>query len=242
MSFLNSALGGVLGFAIGGPLGGILGAVIGSKLGSQGRQSFSSNQRNQAAFFTALFACLAKIAKADGVVSREEVDKVDSFIKDRFNFPSEQRKFAIQIFNQAKDDSYSFQDYATQLASLLSQNNNSLIMFYELLFELAMADGVLHPSEEQLLKEVPNLFDLRSDLFEELKGKFNNQVSDSYLILGVTRDMSLSDIKKKYQKKRREFHPDTLISKGLPEELLEKAKEKFIQIQQAYEEIEKQRN
>ena len=77
-----------------------------------------------------MFACLAKIAKADGVVSREEVDKVDSFIKDRFNFPSEQRKFAIQIFNQAKDDSYSFQDYATQLASLLSQNKNSLIMFY----------------------------------------------------------------------------------------------------------------
>ena len=115
-------------------------------------------------------------------------------------------------------------------------------MFYELLFELAMADGVLHPSEEQLLKEVPNVFDLRSDLFEELKRKFNNQVSDSYSILGATRDMSLSDIKKKYQKKRREFHPDTLISKGLPEELLEKAKEKFIQIQQAYEEIEKQRN
>ena len=241
MSFLNSALGGMLGFAIGGPLGGILGAVIGSKIGSDKRQSFSSNQRNQAAFFTALFACLAKIAKADGVVSREEVDKVDSFIKDRFNFPSEQRLLAIQIFNQAKDDSYSFQDYADQLASLLSQNKNSLIMFYELLFELAMADGVLHPSEEQLLKEVPNIFDLRSDLFEELKTKFNNQASDSYLILGVTRDMSLADIKREYQKKRREFHPDTLISKGLPEELLEKAKEKFIQIQQAYEEIEKQR-
>ena len=239
MSFLNSALGGMLGFAIGGPLGGILGAVIGSKLGSEKRQSFSSNQRNQAAFFTALFACLAKIAKADGVVSREEVDKVDSFIKDRFNFPSEQRLFAIQIFNQAKDDSYS--DYATQLASLLSQNKNSLIMFYEILFELAMADGVLHHTEEQLLQEVPAIFKLRRDLFEELKAKFNNQSSDSYLILGVTRDMSLSDIKKEYQKKRREFHPDTLISKGLPEELLQKAKEKFIQIQQAYEEIEKQR-
>ena len=54
--------------------------------------------------------------------------------------------------------------------------------------------------------------------------------------------MSLADIKREYQKKRREFHPDTLISKGLPEELLEKAKEKFIEIQQAYEEIEKQRN
>ena len=205
MSFLNSALGGMLGFAIGGPLGGILGAVIGSKIGSDKRQSFSSNQRNQAAFFTALFACLAKIAKADGVVSREEVDKVDSFIKDRFNFPSEQRLLAIQIFNQAKDDSYSFQDYADQLASLLSQNKNSLIMFYELLFELAMADGVLHPSEEKLLREVPHIFNLRSDLFEELKTKLNNQASDAYLILGVTRDMSLTDIKREYQKNVESF-------------------------------------
>ena len=117
-------------------------------------------------------------------------------------------------------------------------NKNSLIMFYELLFELAMADGVLHISEEHLLKEVPNIFKIRSELFEELKTKFTNQESDAYLVLGVTKDMSLSDIKKEYQKKRREFHPDTLISKGLPEELLEKAKEKFIQIQQAYEEIE----
>jgi len=241
MSFINSLIGGMLGGAIGGPIGAVLGAVIGSKLGSKSKQSFSANQKNQAAFFTALFACLAKLAKADGVVSREEVDKVDSFIKERFNFPSEQRLFAIQIFNQAKDDSYSFQDYANQLASLLSQNKNSLIMFYELLFELAMADGVLHSSEEKLLEQVPDIFNIPSGLFEELKIKFDNQTSNSYLVLGVTSDMSLAEIKKEYQKKRREFHPDTLISKGLPEELLEKAKEKFIQIQQAYEEIEKQR-
>ena len=116
MSFINSLIGGMIGGAFGGPLGAVLGAVLGSKLGSQKRQSFSSNERNQAAFFTALFACLAKLAKADGVVSREEVDKVDSFIKEKFKFPPDQRAFAIQIFNQAKDDSYSFQDYASQLA------------------------------------------------------------------------------------------------------------------------------
>tara|TARA_B100000700_G_scaffold220300_1_gene242488 strand:- start:1154 stop:1882 length:729 start_codon:yes stop_codon:yes gene_type:complete len=241
MSFINSLIGGMIGGAIGGPLGAVLGAVIGSKFGSKSEQSYSSNQRNQAAFFTALFACLAKLAKADGVVSREEVEKVDSYIKERFNFPSDQRLFAIQIFNQAKDDSYTFEDYATQLASLLSQNRSSLTMFYELLFELAMADGVLHSSEEKLLKEAPIIFGIRLNLFEELKAKFDNQFSDAYLILGVSRDMSLADIKKEYQKKRREFHPDTLTSKGLPEELLEKAKEKFIQIQQAYEEIEKQK-
>ena len=240
MSFINSLIGGMIGGAIGGPLGAILGAVIGSKVGSQTKQSFSSNQTNQAAFFTALFACLAKLAKADGVVSKEEVDKVDFYIKNKFNFPSDQRSLAIKIFNQAKDDQHSFHDYATQLATLLSSNENSLIMFYELLFELAIADGVLHDSEEKLLKEVPFIFGIRSDLFEELKAKFDNQASDAYLVLGVNRDMSFADIKKEYQKKRREFHPDTLISKGLPEELLEKAKEKFIQIQQAYEEIEKQ--
>ena len=241
MSFINSLIGGMIGGAFGGPLGAVLGAVIGSKVGSKNRQSFSSNQRNQAAFFTALFACLAKLAKADGLVSREEVDKVDSYIKERFNFPDNERLFAIQIFNQAKDDSYTFQDYSAQLASLLSQNKNSLIMFYELLFELAIADGVLHDSEEKLLKEVPFIFGIRSDLFEELKAKFDNQSSDAYLVLGVSRDMSFADIKKEYQKKRREYHPDTLTSKGLPEELLEKAKERFIQIQQAYEEIEKQK-
>ena len=80
-----------------------------------------------------------------------------------------------------------------------------------------------------------------SYLYEEFKAKFNDHASDAYLVLGVTRDMSLTDIKREYQKKRREFHPDTLISKGLPDELLDKAKERFIQIQQAYEEIEKQR-
>ena len=242
MSFINSLIGGMIGGALGGPLGAVLGAVLGSKFGSQNRKSFSSNQRDQVAFFTALFACLAKLAKADGVVSREEVDKVDSYIKERFNFPDDQRLFAIQIFNQAKDDPYTFQDYADQLASLLSQNKNSLIMFYELLFELAMADGVLHPTEERLLREVPAIFKIRPNLFEEFRTKFNNQVTDAYLILGVNREMSLAEIKKEYQKKRRQFHPDTLISKGLPEELLEKAKEKFIQIQKAYEEIEKQKN
>jgi len=242
MSFINSLIGGMIGGAIGGPLGAILGAVIGSKVGSQTKQSFSSNQTNQAAFFTALFACLAKLAKADGVVSKEEVDKVDFYIKNKFNFPSDQRSLAIKIFNQAKDDQYSFHDYATQLATLLSGNENSLIMFYELLFELAMADGVLHPTEERLLRKVPAIFNIRPNLFEEFRTKFNNQVTDAYLILGVNREMSLAEIKKEYQKKRRQFHPDTLISKGLPEELLEKAKEKFIQIQKAYEEIEKQKN
>ena len=242
MSFWKAGIGGMIGFSIGGPIGGILGAIIGSKLGDKEQTQPGINQKNQAAFFTALFACFAKIAKADGKVTREEVDKVDHFIKDRFKFPPDQRAFAIQIFNHAKDDNNSFRDYASQLASLLSTNQSALIMFYELLFELSMADGYLDQEEEAILSEAIPIFRIDPELFNQNKRKFGVDISDSYAILGVTKDMSFKDIKTAYQRKRKEFHPDTLLSKGLPEELLEKAKEKFIEIQSAFEEIEKQNN
>ena len=240
MSFWKAGIGGMIGFTIGGPIGGILGAIIGSKLGDKEQARPSINQKNQAAFFTALFACFAKIAKADGKVTREEVDKVDHFIKERFKFPPDQRAFAIQVFNHAKDDNNSFKDYASQLSSLLSNNQSALVMFYELLFELSMADGYLDPTEEEILGEAIPIFGLDPDLFNLNKRKFGVDISDAYAVLGVTKDMSFKEIKTAYQRKRKEFHPDTLLSKGLPEELLDKAKDKFIEIQSAFEEIEKQ--
>ena len=242
MSFWKAGIGGMIGFTIGGPIGGILGALIGSKLSDKNQAKPSNNQKNQAAFFTALFACFAKIAKADGRVSREEVDKVDYFIKSKFKFPPEQRGFAIEIFNHAKDDQNSFEDYALQLSSLLSSDPSSLMMFYELLFELSMADGYLDPSEEKLLLKAIEIFNLDPDLMSINKKKFGSDVADAYVILGVDQSMSFEDIKTAYKRKRKEYHPDTLISKGLPEELLEKAKEKFIEIQSAFEEIEKQKS
>tara|TARA_B100000963_G_C22429527_1_gene581448 strand:- start:58 stop:789 length:732 start_codon:yes stop_codon:yes gene_type:complete len=242
MSFWKAGIGGMIGFTIGGPIGGILGAVIGSKLSDKNQRKPDNNQKNQAAFFTALFACFAKIAKADGRVSREEVDKVDHFIKSKFRLPKEQRAFAIEIFNHAKDDQNSFEDYARQLSSLLSSDPSSLIMFYELLFELSMADGYLDPSEEKLLLKAIKIFNLDPDLMNLNKRKFGADIADAYAILGVDQNMSFKEIKTAYQRKRKEFHPDSLISKGLPEELLDKAKEKFIEIQSAFEEIEKQKS
>ena len=239
---LKSAIGYLIGFSLGGPIGGLIGAIAGSRVGANQTKSktrITSNQQQQAAFFAALFACLAKLAKADGIVSKEEVEKVDDFIKERFIFPSEQRKFAIKVFNHAKDDNVSYEEYASQLAGLLAKNKNALVVFYELLFELAMADGILDPAEEVLLRKTPGIFGIDLSLFDNLKDQFSSDSSDPYKVLGVSSDMPFDDIKKIYQKKRREFHPDTLISKGLPDELLDKAKEKFIEIQQAFEVIEK---
>ena len=242
MSFWNTAIGVMIGFTIGGPIGALVGGVIGSKFGKKkGSFSFSSNQKHQVAFFAALFACLAKLAKADGRVSKEEVQAVDRFIKERFKFNSDQRKFAIQIFNRAKDDANSYEDYAYQLSDLLKANKNALLVFYELLFELAMADGVLHEKEQDLLRSTTHIFKIDSGIFEDLKSQFADSKVNPYLVLGVSESMDLEEIKKVYRRKRKEFHPDTLISKGLPEELIERAKEKFIEIQEAYEAIERER-
>ena len=134
MSIWNSVIGAFIGFSLGGPLGALLGGVIGSRFGSRKRiRNFSSGGRNQMAFFTALFACLAKLAKADGHVSREEVELVDQFMKERYKFDEENRQFAIEVFNQAKDDKNSYEQYASQLSSLLGSNKNALVVFYELL-------------------------------------------------------------------------------------------------------------
>jgi len=242
MSFWNSAIGAMIGFTIGGPIGALVGGVIGSRFGKKkGNFSFSSNQKKQVAFFAALFACLAKLAKADGKVSREEIQAVDRFIKERFKFDSDQRKFAIEIFNRAKDDTNSYEDYAYQLSHLLKANNNALLVFYELLFELAMADGVLHEKEEDLLRSTTHIFKIDPGIFENLKSQFVDAKVNPYAVLGVSESMDLEEIKRVYRRKRKEFHPDTLISKGLPEELIVRAKEKFIEIQEAYEVIERKR-
>ena len=240
MSLFGGIVGGFVGFTLLGPIGALVGSVIGSKM-SESRTSRRNpnNFDHQVAFFAALFACFAKISKADGVVSKEEVQKIEEFISKKFNLDKEQRNFAINIFQKAKDDNVSFEAYATQLQSLLKQSPNSLLIFYELLFELAMADGELHPAEEKILKKVPNIFKLPNNLFEELYDKYVSNINDCYKILGVNTNMSFSEIRKVYLKKRKEFHPDMLISKGLPEELIEKAKSKFIEIQEAYEELEK---
>ena len=240
MSLFGGIVGGFVGFTLLGPIGALVGSVVGSRMSeNRTRRRNPNNFDHQVAFFAALFACFAKISKADGVVSKEEVSKIEEFISTKFNLDKEQRNFAINIFQKAKDDNVSFEAYAEQLYSLLKQSPNSLLIFYELLFELAMADGELHPAEEKILKKVPNIFNLPLNTFKDLYEKYVSNITDHYQVLGVDKNMSFSEIRKIYLKKRKEFHPDMLISKGLPEELIEKAKIKFIEIQEAYEELEK---
>ena len=239
MSIWGGITGGLLGFAVLGPIGALVGSVIGSRISGNSSRKRLNNFDRQVAFFAALFACLAKLAKADGRVDEAEVQKIEEIISKKLNLSGEHRNFAINIFQKAKDDKNSFEAYASNLYKILSSSPNSLLVFYEILFELALADGILHPKEDELLKKIPYIFNFDQSVYDNFYEKYVSQNKSYYKVLGVKENSSFGDIKKSYLKKRKEFHPDTLIGKGLPEEFIEKAKEKFIEIQEAYEELEK---
>ena len=239
MSIWGGITGGLLGFAVLGPIGALVGSVIGSRISGNSSRKRLNNFDRQVAFFAALFACLAKLAKADGRVDEAEVQKIEEIISKKLNLSVEHRNFAINIFQKAKDDKNSFEAYASNLYKILSSSPNSLLVFYEILFELALADGILHPKEDELLKKIPHIFNFDQSVYVNFYEKYVSQNKSYYKILGVKENSPFEDIKKSYLKKRKEFHPDTLIGKGLPEEFIEKAKEKFIEIQEAYEELEK---
>ena len=239
MSIWGGITGGLLGFVVLGPIGALVGSVIGSNLSSRSKRKRPNNFDKQVAFFAALFACLAKIAKADGRVDESEIKKIEEIISIKLNLNKEHRKFAINIFQKAKDDNVSFESYASNIYQILSSSQNSLLVFYEILFELALADGILHPKEDELLKKIPRIFKFDKNVYESLYEKYVDQNRNYYEVLGLSENSSFTEIKKAYLKKRKEFHPDTLIGKGLPEEFIGKAKEKFIEIQEAYEELEK---
>ena len=239
MSIWGGITGGLLGFVVLGPIGALVGSVIGSNISSGSIKRRPNNFDQQVTFFAALFACLAKIAKADGRIDEAEIKKIEEIISSKLNLNREHRNFAINIFQKAKDDNVSFEAYASNLYQVLSSSPNSLLVFYEILFELALADGILHPNEDALLKKIPRIFNFDDKVYKSLHEKFVDKIKDYFKTLGVNENTSFSEIKKAYLKKRKEFHPDTLIGKGLPEEFIEKAKEKFIEIQEAYEALEK---
>ena len=117
----------------------------------------------------------------------------------------EHRHFAINIFQKAKDDNVSFEAYASNLYQILSASPNSLLVFYEMLFDLALADGVLHPNEDDLLKKIPRIFRFDENVYQSLHEKFVDKTNDYFKTLGVNENAPFNEIKKAYLKKEKSF-------------------------------------
>ena len=246
MGWKGALAGGALGAVIGGPLGAVIGATVGHLFADLGdNDSKADVDQRQAIFVVAIFSCLAKLAKADGVVSVDEAQLIKHFIAEHFR--SEDRAFIKQVFNTARDNDATFEDYCDQLCSIVGDDREFKQHFLGVLCELALADGVLHPAEKKQLLYAERAFGLSGyvDTFFQygsgaVQGGEQN-LTVYYEVLGCTEAATDDEIKSAYRKKCREFHPDRIQSKGLPEEFITFAEKEMQRINQAYDEIRKVR-
>jgi len=241
MSWFGKIMGGSVGFMLGGPIGALVGASLGHTLidGKAESGRMTGQEQRQAVFFTAMFAMLGKMAKADGQVCENEINIVRSFMRDKMRLDATAQQFAMGVFNEAKDNRTPFEDYARQFGQTFQKEQQLRMMFYEMLFSIAMADGVLHPAEEKILRDAPSLLGLHGDIYNTVKRQFVNDLSHHYAMLELADGADMGEVKKAYRKLVSEYHPDKIISKGLPEDFIKFAEEKFREINEAYEAIKK---
>jgi DnaJ like chaperone protein len=244
---------GSLGMLLGGPLGAIAGAALGHALvdrktdfarqpvGEIPEPRFGYAEKAQAAFFISLFSILGKLSKIDGVVTKDEIGVVKDFIS---GLPIDEtaKQFARQIFSEAKNSPYSIDDFANQLYRMARNQPALLVSYFDLLFRIVAADGTFHPAEEAALKRVKEIFHISDNQFEDIKAAYFNDIAKHYKTLNCTPESTNDEIKSNYKKLVKDFHPDVIISKGLPEEFIEFASDRFREIQNSYEKIRKERN
>lgn len=246
MGWFGKLMFGSMGLLMGGPLGAIAGAALGHALVDKAAENTGGYPRvgyaeqSQAAYFVTMFAVLGKIAKIDGTVSREEIAVVNRFI-DGLNLGGKERQFARQVFNEAKDSAYAIDDFAVQFRNIVQGQPAVLNSFLDVLFRVAAADGTLHPSEKSALERMKNIFQVNDAQFNSIKANYFKDVDRYYKVLNCTPQSPNDEIRSNYKKLVKDFHPDTIVSKGLPEEFTEFAAERFREIQEAYDHVRKER-
>ena len=246
MSIWGKLIGGAAGMALGGPIGAILGIAAGhgvdkvSKFDTdESNKNFSNDQKEQI-FATSVIAISAKLAKADGKISKSEI----LAFKKIFEFPAEDEKAISDIFNSAKENIDDYKDIAEQVYKVFKSDRGLLFELLNSLFSIAYADGELHPKEQVMLSEIAKVFEISGNEFESLNNIFeakvskdNTSINRSYKILGLSENASLEQVSNQYRKLIKEYHPDKLQGMGLPKEFIELANQKLSAINKAYTEI-----
>ena len=234
MNIWGKVIGGAAGFAIGGPIGALLGAVAGHAIDTKILPSYISNDANyKSIVFTAgVIALSAKMAKADGKVTKEEILTFRQLVQ----IPKDDINQVSKLWELAKETTDGYELYAKQIYSLFRNQPEILERILDILFEIAKSDGNIDPTELNYLKNVSNIFNFDEIIFEKLLA-LHNPENNSFEILGVQISDSLEDIQKKWKEMVKNNHPDKLVGQGMPIEFIESANQKLAIINSAYEEI-----
>ncbi len=267
MGWWGKIVGGAFGFMLGGPLGAILGAALGHNL-DRGLKSLpegtggwdaGDRERVQTAFFTATFSVMGHLAKVDGRVSRDEIRLAEAVMAE-MELDAQLRATAVRLFNEGKANDFPLDDVLEQFRQECRGRTTLLRMFVEIQLQAAFADGRLDVAEDRLLRHVCDRIGFSAIEYQRLRRMIEAErhfagggaggrpgaapgpsLDDAYAILGVERQATDAEIKKAYRRLISQHHPDKLVSKGLPEEMMKVAAQKTHEIKQAYERIKSER-
>ncbi len=237
MSIWGSLIGGMIGFSLGGPFGMLLGSLLGGKISrSRSAAGFSAINQGQRMFALSLIVLSAKISKADGQVSKEELIAV----KDKLKIPENEIDQVGKIFNKAKEESTGYEPYAQQIAQFYKGNINVLEEVINILFYIAESDGEVSKSEIEMIENIAKIFGLSEKQYLSIKeSRKGTDKLNPYVVLESKPDDDLSEIRKKYLLLSKQHHPDLLLSKGVPQEVIEESKNKMRAINNAWDQIQK---
>ena len=271
-------IGGMAGFFCGRQFGGVLGGIAGAVLGSLFEESVRNKARGvqpphgagarvrspedkELIFLTAVGAMLAKLSKVDGHVDETEIAAGErAFV--RLGLSPEKRAYCIRAFRTAKLDGHSIYDYASAFASVV-QSRAVRELFYDILWDLACADGIVTEEERTILAQVPLFLGVRESLYAEQwsrrlgsrrgaggdpRGGERRRRADGdaaaspYEILGCRREATDAELRRAFREKAKKLHPDLLRAQGLPEDFVEKANAQMARLNAAWDQIKRERN
>ncbi|AMJ60653.1 J domain-containing protein [Bosea sp. PAMC 26642] len=236
-SFWGVLSGGGLGLALGGPLGALIGALAGHVLIDREGAPFGPAPR-ELVFTTGLVALSAKMARSDGVVTRDEVAAFQRIVI----VPPEERAGIERLFDLAKQTSAGFEAYATQIAEAFREEPALLEGVLDGLFLIAAADGAIHQDEHAYLRDVATIFGVSEPDFARIEARHMRRPDDPYLVLGVSRETDDATLKRHYRQLVIETHPDRQIARGLPKEAIAIATRRLAAINAAWDAIERERS
>ncbi len=265
MSWWGKVLGGAFGFMLGGPLGALLGAVLGHNLDrgfdavpEDDRLEAGNRERVQTAFFTATFSVMGHVAKADGRVTEDEIS-LARLVMDQMDLGQQLRQTAIRLFGEGKKADFPLDEVLDQFRRECHRRHTLIQMFMEIQLQAAYADGRMDPAEERLLLRICRRLGIPDGQFRRLEQMIRAErhytgggrtapkpkgpsLEDAYAILNISPQSSDGEVKKAYRRLLSQHHPDKLVAKGLPEEMMKIAAQKTHEIRQAYERIKEARD
>jgi len=267
MGYWGKVVGGMAGFAVGGPVGALMGAALGHAADtgtlpfSQQTGSFfdktgaffdpakfhparvaSLFSPREQVFALCVVSLAAKLAKCDGAVNRAEIDA----FKRHFRIPPDNMRHVGRAFDQARGSVDDYEPFATQLGQAFADNKGLLEDVLAGLFGIARADGAVNEAEMRFLSRTARAMGLEGETWDRARAGtarpyVNPTEPDPYTVLGVPKSASDEVVRATWKKLMRENHPDSLASRGVPQDFIDRAGEKVAMINAAWDRVKRER-